>query len=140
RTTRSGAARSATASAIPPSGAESTRNPSARRLRSSIRRTGASSSTISTRSVVRLPPGDVAAQEDEQRGGERRQRVDRADPDRPHDRRPVDRHPQEPLPGLELGAEEVGVKRVEAREDPDQLDEEREHQGADDRRAAVPEE
>src|SRR6266566_8412374 len=56
----------------------------------------------------RLLAGDVPPQEDDVRGEERNEDVDRRQPDRTHDRCPVRRGSQEAVPCVELGAEQVG--------------------------------
>ena len=90
-----------------------TSKPSAPRLRSSIRRTAASSSTIRTRSAI------AAVSPRRRRGAGRRARR-RSAPGPRRARRPrapgstgvpVDRRAQEALPGVELGAEQVGMDR-----------------------------
>src|SRR5665213_3768156 len=104
-----------------------------------MRRRGGSSSTTRTRSRswAESSTSDVAANEDQEGGPDRRHREQQADPHGLNDRRPIDRRAQEPLPGVELGAEQVGLQAAEPGQNADELEEQRDHQGANDGRGAV---
>src|SRR6266550_9158690 len=56
---------------------------------------------------ARLFAGDVPPQEDDVRGEERHEDVDRRQPDRTHDRCPVRRGSEEAVPRVELCSEQV---------------------------------
>src|SRR6266446_6493603 len=69
---------------------------------------------------VLLFPGDVAAEEDEVRGDEWCDEVDRRDPEVSDNRRPVGRRAEEAVPGVELRAEQVGPEAFGARQHAEQ--------------------
>src|SRR5690348_7986628 len=80
-------------------------------------------------------PGDVAAGEHDPPCDERDGRIDGA-----HERRPADRVTsvaEEPLPGVELLREQPVLGLLDAGQDRDALEGEREDDRADDRRSAV---
>ena len=86
------------------------------------------------RFVILLPAlsaGDVAPQEDQEGGDQRGDGVERAHPHGADDRIPVGGGPAEPHPGVELGRQQVRLDAAEAREDADELHEERDHERAD---------
>src|SRR5690349_9265386 len=129
---------SAAMSADPPSAAASTLKPSAASDRSSILRTGPSSSATSKRSAgIGSTSVDVTAYEQQSSPQQRRDSVERANPCGPEDGLPIDRCAQKALPGVELAAQEVGPNGPRAGQDPDQIEQERDHERRDDRRRTV---
>src|SRR6202012_5118502 len=96
----SGAKRWAAARAAPPSPATVTVKPSAESVRVSMRCSGGSSSTTSTRpaSGDASATGDVATDEDQERRSDGGDPVQRTDPCGAHDRLPVGGRAQQPLP------------------------------------------
>jgi signal transduction histidine kinase len=84
--------------------------------------------------VILLPAlsaGDVAPQEDQEGGHHRGDGVEGAHPRGADDGIPVRGRPAEPHPGVELGRQQVRLDTAEAREDADELHEQRHHEGAD---------
>ena len=70
---------------------------------------------LRARVATRSAPGDVAPQEDECRGDDRRDAVDGAHPDGADHRRPVDRAPQQAVPGVELRRQQVRARAPRGR-------------------------